>query len=61
MVLAKETAGSNSTFLPKVANVLPRNSSDYIVLENWTLVSFMSVDIFLEEAFYFNFLSCCYK
>ena len=52
-LLAKGTSRSNKTFSPKLSNVLSRNPTHWIiVLDNWTLLSFVSADKLLAKAFF---------
>ena len=43
--LAKGIAIFVSDFIPKLPNQEPREPSDWIILDIWALLSFMSVDI----------------
>ena len=58
--LAKELGRSVITFLSKLLDIIWRNSHDWIILDIWALVSFISIDILLTKALLilFSSLSC---
>ena len=37
---------------PKLPNQKPKDPSDWIIFDIWTLLSFISVDVLLAKAFY---------
>ena len=57
--LAQGTRSYN-VFLPKLPNVLPENPSDWMNLDNYALLSFISANMPLAKAvLILVFLSCC--
>ena len=57
MVLAKRTPTNFINGPAYLPNKAPKNSADWIVLDIYVLLSFISVDILLAEAFHL-FVSC---
>ena len=50
--LAKGIAKFSSTLLPKLPNQEPKDPPDWIILDIWLLLSFISVEILLVKSFF---------
>ena len=51
MSLTKGIAMFVSAFFPKLPNQEPKGPPDWIILDIWALLSFISLDVLLEKAF----------
>ena len=51
MSLAKGISMSVSAFLPRWPNQEPEDPPDWIILDIWALLRFISVDVLLAKAF----------
>ena len=51
MSVAKAIATFLSAFFPKLPNQEPKEMPDWIILDIWALLSFLSGDILLAKAF----------
>ena len=57
--LPKEITILASAFFPKLPNQEPNDPSDWIILDIWVLLSFISWDIVRKDISYYSCLNCC--